>query len=366
MDEYDVLLRNGEEIDNPQEDQSSSQTATSKIARPLKIEVFIRMGITKLYDIDTINQRFHAEVLVESKWHDPTIKSVRADVNSIWRPEIYFENALSDLSREECSLKLVWDEENKRVMASEIRKVKALFWENLELENFPLDVQDLSVVVASKRSHNHVQLVPMQAEYSRVSSIANTLDKSAWQLGNVVRTTTDLIERDYSFGKREYSAVRHTCQAYRLPGYFYWNALLPILLISFAALGPFLVDPKTAHARLPSTATMLLAAVSYKATVGRLLPTVSYLTSLDKYCLGAIVLIAGMFIYHSMFALVGELLSSQVAFLVDKLAFIVFLSLMLLKQLIYGTWLSNVTAYRNKLRDEFKFHEAVDRLKKQN
>lgn len=356
MDEYDVLLRNGDE----EEEQVDQSTRTSSSTRT---EVHIRMGISKLYDIDTINQRFHAEVIVESKWHDASIIATRgdhADLKSIWRPEIYFENALNEVSREECSLKLVRDEESKRVMVSEIRKVKALFWENLELENFPLDVQDLSVVVASKLTKRHVELIPMQAEYSRVN-IANTLDKSAWQLGNVVRTTSDRIEREYSFGKREYSAVRHTCQAYRLPGYFYWNALLPILLISFAALGPFLVDPKSAHARLPSTATMLLAAVSYKATVSRLLPTVSYLTSLDKYCLGAVVLIAGMFIYHSTFALVAELLSPRVGFVVDKLALIVFLCLLLLKQLIYGTWLSNVTAYRNKLRDEFKFHEAADR-----
>jgi hypothetical protein len=68
-----------------------------------------------------------------------------------------------------------------------------------------------------------------------------------------------------------------------LPGYFYWNALLPILLISFASLGPFVIDFKLPQSRLPSTATMLLSSVSFKAVVTRLLPTVSYLTSLGIY-----------------------------------------------------------------------------------
>ena len=145
-------------------------------------------------------------------------------------------------------------------------------------------------------------------------------------------------------------------QAYRLPGYFYWNAILPIFLISFASLGPFLIDPKSANSRLPSTATMLLASVSYKASVNRLLPTVSYLTSLDKYCLGSIVIIACMFIYHSLFSLMSEWLPHEWAYLFDRLVFITFLTLLLLKQVIYATWLSNVSAYRNKLRDEFKFH----------
>ena len=50
----------------------------------------------------------------------------------------------------------------------------------------------------------------MQPDYSQVV-ISNTLDKSAWQLGNIVRTEMEKITRDYSFGKREYPAIKHTC-----------------------------------------------------------------------------------------------------------------------------------------------------------
>lgn len=347
MEDYDVL-RSGED---------------NQLIEP--IDVYIRIGISKIYDIDTINQRFHAEIIVESKWHDPNLKSLKDDVKEFnWRPELYIDNALND-PKEEITYKIIYDEEAKMLMISEIRKVKGIFWENLELENFPLDIQDLSILIASRKSGRKVNFVQMQPDYSRVS-IANTLDKSAWQLRNIVRTFKDQIVREYSFGRREYPAINHTCQAYRLPGYFYWNALLPIFLISFASLGPFLIDPRSAHTRLPSTATMLLASVSYKATVNRLLPTVSYLTSLDKYGLGSIVIITVMFIYHSMFSLIGDWLKPEWAYLADKFAFVVFLSLMLVKQFIYAIWLTKVNSYRNKLRDDFKFHESIsiDRRKK--
>lgn len=130
MDEYDVLLRNGE--DNQQ------------------IDVYIRLGITKIYDIDTVNQRFQAELIIESKWHESRVKTPNDDVNklvSLWKPDLYIENAIND-PKEEITHKIVWDEEKKCLMMSEIRRVKGLFWENLELENFPLDVQDLTIVVA--------------------------------------------------------------------------------------------------------------------------------------------------------------------------------------------------------------------------
>lgn len=62
----------------------------------------------------------------------------------------------------------------------------------------------------SKRSDKHVKFIQMQPDYSQVV-ISNTLDKSAWQLGNIVRTEMEKITRDYSFGKREYPAIKHTC-----------------------------------------------------------------------------------------------------------------------------------------------------------
>ena len=168
----------------------------------------------------------------------------------------------------------------------------------------------------------------------------------------------ETIAREYSFGKREYPALNLTCQAFRLPGFFYWNALLPILLISFAALGPFVIDFKSAPSRLPSTATMLLSAVSFKATVTRLLPTVSYLTSLDKYSLSSIVIIAIMFIYHSLFSALNHFLNESLAYFLDKFAFMCFFSFIVLMHVVYGLWLLGVYNYRQQLIANSEFHKS--------
>ncbi len=92
------------------------------------IDVYIQIGFTKIYDIDTITQRFQAEAIIETKWNDPNVTS-ESDLNKIaWKPELFIENSINDL-KEEISYKFLSNE----MRVSELRRVKGLFWENLEL-----------------------------------------------------------------------------------------------------------------------------------------------------------------------------------------------------------------------------------------
>jgi hypothetical protein len=125
--------------------------------REIPNDVYVHASFTKIHDIDTVNQRFQAEVLIESRWHDSSLKSTKDLASIEWKPEIYIENAVND-PKEEVSYKIVMDKQTNLLMVSEIRKVKGLFHEHLELENFPLDIQDLSVQICSKKSGKKVKI----------------------------------------------------------------------------------------------------------------------------------------------------------------------------------------------------------------
>jgi hypothetical protein len=43
-----------------------------------------------------------------------------------------------------------------------------IFWERLELQSFPLDVQELSVRLVSKREPNEIKLIPDSKRQSRI------------------------------------------------------------------------------------------------------------------------------------------------------------------------------------------------------
>jgi hypothetical protein len=111
------------------------------------VDVFIQVSYTKIYEIDTINQRFQAEAIIESKWHDPSVTSAddKIDTDEIWTPGLYIDNAIKDL-HEDISYKIVPDRVSKKFLICEMRKVRGIFWENLELENFPL-VNELLIVI---------------------------------------------------------------------------------------------------------------------------------------------------------------------------------------------------------------------------
>lgn len=325
------------------------------------VDVWVQVSFTKIHDVDTINQRFQAEAMIESKWHDPNVKCLNEsiDSNKIWKPDLYVENALGDV-KEEVHYKII-PEDNDQLMIYEIRRVRGVFYENLELENFPLDVQDLTLFVSTKKSGNKVNLILLQPEIHYLQ-INHTLDKSMWEMHNVVRTCREAIIREFYYGERKYPGFKVTCQVFRSAGFFYWNCILPILLVSFASLCPFVIDPKIPQSRLPSTATMLLTTVSIRWIIGRLLPTVSYLTFIDKYSLGTMMIITLQLIYHATMGATFPYLPEHIARRADKIAFGVFVSLVIFKQIALLIWIKRVSIYREKLKKQ-QSGEIAQRLK---
>lgn len=121
--------------------------------------------------------------------------------------------------------------------------------------------------------------------------------------------------------------------------------------------------PNQTHLFLGTTASMLLSTVSYKIAVSRLLPTVSYLTSMDKYCIASLVIIASMLAYHGVFGLFIATLDVNDLKYYDRMFFMTFVFVLVLKQFVYVRWLLRI----HELREELVVKSAFwDQLKKNN
>jgi len=206
----------------------------------------------------------------------------------------------------------------------------------------------LTITVATKKPGNIVRFVQMQKEEKEMN-ISHTLDKSMWKMHNTLITRRDNIHREYSFGKRNYPSVHVSAKVSRLPGFFYWNALLPILLVSLASLAPFVVDIKIPQSRLPATCTLMLTSVSIRWTIGRLLPTVSYLTSLDKYSLVSMLIITTELLYHGVMGAIFRKIPEKTAYLIDTIAFAVFCFFIFIKQCVFVAWIIKVKLHRRNI-----------------
>lgn len=183
-------------------------------------EVQIRIIFLRVGDIDTLNEKFFAEILVETKWEEASLvaefsSSLETNIdycseekeltnpNKYWNPKIYIENALNDPKQTvhykiKKELKNTNDSEfynepnidetkssKFKYWIYEYRKIKGLFFEKMELNYFPIDVQDLSIIVTTFRSNKEVVLVKNSKKPSIVNSKL-TIDQNIWLVTNSI------------------------------------------------------------------------------------------------------------------------------------------------------------------------------------
>lgn len=99
--------------------------------------VQVKVDFLKMGEIDTMNEKFTAEILIESKWSDFDTTIVDYNPNVNWNPKLYIQNVLNDPKE---TTKYEFEKEANCLKITEIKVVKAQFWERLELYNVNLSI----------------------------------------------------------------------------------------------------------------------------------------------------------------------------------------------------------------------------------
>ncbi|CAF1297730.1 unnamed protein product [Rotaria magnacalcarata] len=310
-----------------------------------QVTVELRLVFLKIGEIDTLKEQFQAEAFIQARWFEPTLKGTDIDcfdANKFWNPLLYIDNSVGDLKNDVWH-KVVYDGMDTP-MVYEMRKVKGVFLENLELNDFPVDVQDLTITISTTRTVNEVSLV---ADTNQLSAI-NThtfIDQQEWRLHEHVETSTKLLSSPFSPSQNQHPAFSATCHAARRPGYFYWNVYFLIFFITVMAFATFSVTYNLPQNRLQLSFTLLLTAVTFKWVVVRCLPTISYLTTLDKYVLLSMVMLCVVCGWHALIAVCPP----DVAPHWDNLALITLAIIYVLFHIIFFFWMYFVTYRRRRL-----------------
>lgn len=147
----------------------------------------IRVEFLTIGEVDTMNERYEAEVRIKSRWYDEDIIE-EYDKDKHWNPKLFIENALYDVKQD---ISYSVSKINDKTIVTETRIAKGSYWERIELQNFPIDVQELSVTIASKLKPHQVKLVADSEKISTIHSEAlNTFrDQQKWKVGNENLTT---------------------------------------------------------------------------------------------------------------------------------------------------------------------------------
>ncbi|CAF0922000.1 unnamed protein product [Adineta ricciae] len=313
----------------PNEDSNQKQSAR---------EVRIRLVFVRIGDIDTLNEKYQADVYFEARWADTMnvrlldltpdqqsqllhenviIRTDKFDAKEHWTPQLYIENAIGQIGEQDKWFTIMKRTSEKSESLSppvanleicEHRRVKGVFWEKLELNHFPADVQDLTVSITTHHYIEDCQLVQDPQLRSSINREA-FFDQQEWKLYEHVSTELRESKEEYSYEdenlsivQKKHSVLAVTCCAARRPAYYYWNGFCLIFLITICAFCIFSIPPDLPQSRLQITCTLLLTSITFRWVVNRSLPTISYLTTLDKYAIISIIMLVLLCIWHSIIA----------------------------------------------------------------
>jgi hypothetical protein len=364
--------------------------------------VEVRAVVLKIGDIDTLNEKFYAETFIEIKWVDSALSpDTKYNSEEHWNPQIYVLNCLGDLKQqvwynqfsieeyelqerkfshdnqgydssnlnlnngEEKLAKIITDKQTVTIIdinqnlnyvkgqqtgcvIVERRRISGQFWQTLNLKNFPADVQDLTITLSTPKQENEIKLIHSINKHSSVNTKC-FVDSQEWRLYKHI-TVREFL-RDSVFSLETYPAIDLTINAARKPTFYYLNAFFLIFLITLSSLSTFSIRCHMNQSRIQTTCTLLLTSITFKWITNRSLPTVSYMTSLDKYSLSCLLILCALCIWHSLISVFLDI-EQKCNFpysYYDHIAFVVFLTVFILIHVVLFCWLFHIPYEKRRI-----------------
>ncbi|VDD79265.1 unnamed protein product [Mesocestoides corti] len=236
-----------------------------------KVTVEVRVVFLKIGEIDTLKEMFRADAFIQTKWPEPRLNGksdeelAKIDLSRCWNPLVYIENILTE-SKDQHWMFAKADDDGQ-VVVTERRRLRAIFLETLELNDFPLDVQEW-------RLHEHIEI------------------------------TKRSVIQEFTSSSQKHPCISVTCRAARRPGYFYWNVFLIMFFITGLSFATFSVSAERPENRLQLSFTLFLTSVAFKFVINQSLPKISYLTFMDKYVLMSLAILCKVSVWHAIVTLV--------------------------------------------------------------
>ena len=250
--------------------------------------VSVGFFIIDVVEIDDVSQTFQADILATMSWTDPRLALPadavdRADrvfaLGQIWNPALTLVNRRSahilapDLARVTADGGVTFEARRFAELASP-----------LDLREFPFDVQVLRMDIASTRyGPDEVELVVDDTASGRLGDFS----LAGWriELGEITVSQIEL-----QGGERRVRVVHHL-NAEREGGFFVMKVIVPLGLIVFMAATVFWVDPENIGPQLGISTASVLTLIAFQFSLVRMLPPVSYLTRIDLFVLGSMMLV---------------------------------------------------------------------------
>ena len=170
------------------------------------------------------------------------------------------------------------------------QKVWGRFSQPLDLRDFPLDKQTLSIhIAAAGLLEREVKMVPLE-EGNDISGIAGTFSIPDFEVVSWKAGTAPYVPTEGDVGT---AGFEMQIEVRRRVPYFVTKVILPLCLIVIMSWVPRWIDPEQIGTNIGISATSFLTLVAYLFAINLLLPPVSYITRIDRFILLSTLMVFG-------------------------------------------------------------------------
>lgn len=171
---------------------------------------------------------------------------------------------------------------NNGIIQSRVRDT-ATFKSNFDFRKFPYDEQVFSFQIYPEFPANKMvfEAEPIMDEYKK--NLFNAEGEDGLNIPEWKVTSVDYYVDEYTENEYDYQGFIVEITAERIPNYYIFKIILPILLILTITWSVFWIHPSQIEAKVNITIVALLALIAYNLIMDEEIPKLDYLTFMDAF-----------------------------------------------------------------------------------
>ncbi|UCE63779.1 MAG: hypothetical protein JSU59_01065 [Nitrospirota bacterium] len=254
---------------------------------PTKVQ--IGTYVIKIFGINDINQNFKADIFLRMQWKDPrlvdqslggSLAGCKVPLDAVWHPRVLLLNGENFSKHLEESVSI-----NSEGRVRYVQRFAGDFSIPFHLSEFPFDQHTLAIsVVSGGYDTGQVQFIIDE----KVIGQMEDLSLADWSIepGKGKVTSIYFAPQDRSFPLFNYEL-----SVQRYQGFYLSKVIIPLTMIIFMSWTVFWLDPRHLATQVGLSASVIVILTIFQLNVGNFLPKISYLTRMDRFVLGALVLV---------------------------------------------------------------------------
>jgi len=245
--------------------------------------VNLGVRVVDLLEINDVDQTITLDLAVRMRWTDTRLKDwegCKLSIHDIWFPDLIVENSGRIFHRWPETVSIA---EGGRV--TYMQRASGTFASYQKLTDFPFDAPTIAL-------HLYVRDWSAKKVALRIdqgfTGLSPQLNISDWQVLGVEPNLSQVKLEAFDEPRSSYVL---NISAKRYISYYIWKIMIPIALIVFMSWSIFWIPPNQFGTQIGLSASSVLTLIAFIFATTNMLPRLGYLTALDRFVMGATVLV---------------------------------------------------------------------------